>query len=423
MLRRMWQSQFLRHAGVMVGGSQVVNALNLFYHLLVVRMLSVENYGTLNSLVSLTLYFGQITLPFQPALARFIAHCRETGDEVGIRGGIRKSSFLLGVIGLVILLGFIAGSGFLARQQNIAQPGYLIAAGFLVATAILGVIPLAFLQGIQNFSGLASLNIAAAAGKLLIGVGLIWAGAGVVGGLSGYLAGASVLTGSGYWLISSGMGKTPGRRPAGSQLDLAPVYRSYLPTAAFLLSFTLLTNLDVNLVKKFFSAEEAGLYSVAQMVGKIILYLPGGIAVVLFPKAAAAQAGNRASRHLLLKGMACTGAIGAGGVMAAGLFPRLLLQLLTGKSAPESVALVFPFALAMFFFSLAWTAGFYNLSLHRVKFVLPVAGLAVLQAAGICLTCLYRPHLETVVSLLAVGGLATLAVTLGFALAGKEKQT
>ena len=45
-----------------------------------------------------------------------------------------------------------------------------------------------------------------------------------------------------------------------------------------------LTNIDLILVKHFFTPIEAGYYSIAQMVGKIILILPIPIVTVMFPK-------------------------------------------------------------------------------------------------------------------------------------------
>ncbi len=418
-VKKLLKSEFLRHAGVVVGGSQVVNALNLAYHLLVVRLLDVETYGVLNSVVALTLYFGQLTLPFQPVLARFFARCRELGDPARILRGVRSVSLMLGTASLAIFLFFLFGAGFLARQQNLNDPGYMVLAGALVAVAIFGVVPQAFLQGSQMFSALAGLTVAAAAGKLLVGAGSIALGAGAAGGMAGYISGPLLLAGAGYWLIAR-WGRREGVAAKDSPpVPLAPICRHYLPTALFLVSFALLTNFDVNLVKKFFSPEEAGYYSVAQMVGKIVFYLPGGIAVVVFPKAAAAQAGKRASRHLLVKGLGTAGALGLIGVAAAAAAPRFLLRLLTGKDNPASVELVFAFALAMFFYSLAWTAGFYNLSLHRMRFVPAIFLLAVLQAAAIAL---HHPGLPSVVSILAVGGFLTMLVCVGFAW-GEERET
>lgn len=409
-------SGFFRHAGVMVAGSQAVNACNLLFHFLLVRMLDVEAYGVLASVIALTLYTGQLTLPLQPTLARFFARCRETAAEGEAARAVRRLTLALTVPALAVFIFFVLGAGFLAEKQNIADPRYLVLAGFLAGAGFFSVLPQAFLQGGQMFASLAGLNLASAAAKLLVAVGLVGLGTGAYGGLAGYIAGAAVVTFGGYGLIFRG--RETKSQTKGESLRLGELARDYLPTAGFLLGFSLLTNLDLNLVKKFFSPQEAGYYAVAQMVGKIILYLPGAIAVVLFPKAAAAQAGGRPSFHLLVKGMAASAVLGLAGVAAAGAAPGPLLKLLTGKTSAASVELVFPFALAMFFYSLAWTAGFYNLSLRRMRFVAPVAGLAVLQAAAVWL---HHPDLKSVVLIVAAGGFLTLAATLGFARSAREE--
>jgi len=85
-------------------------------------------------------------------------------------------------------------------------------------------------------------------------------------------AGPVTLLIAGYFLAARYFARRVSAGEESHRVSLRPIYAYCLPVSAMLISFTILTNSDVTLVKKFFSPLEAGYYSVAQMVGKIILF-------------------------------------------------------------------------------------------------------------------------------------------------------
>ncbi|HPQ67174.1 MAG TPA: hypothetical protein PLI51_10645, partial [bacterium] len=191
--------------------------------------------------------------------------------------------------------------------------------------------------------------------------------------------------------------------------SMLPVYRYYLPTGLVLVSFTVLTNMDVTLVKRFFSPLEAGYYSVAQMIGKIILFLPWAVSMVVFPKATTAAVEARSSFPYLLKGLGLTALFCGAGVGVCLVSPSLVLFLLTGKTAPEAVALVVPFATAMSLYALLWLTVYYNLSIHNTRFIAPLVAGAAVQTAIIYFR---HPTLLSILHVMNVMGGCLLALSL-----------
>ena len=57
----------------------------------------------------------------------------------------------------------------------------------------------------------------------------------------------------------------------------------FLSLFSVLLFYTFFTNIDLITVKHFFPAYKTGIYSVADILGKIILYFPSAIVLVMFP--------------------------------------------------------------------------------------------------------------------------------------------
>lgn len=398
-IKRWMQDEFLRHTGIMMLGSQLANLFNLVYHLVMVRILSYGEYGNLNALVVLSLYFCQLSSPLQPALARFLSGYLGCGQLGQANYVVRKATRDICLLSIVILCIFIIAAAPLAGQQQIKSPSCIIMVGAIVAVSIMTVVPQAFLQAAQLFGSLAIIGAAAAFAKLAVGTGLVFAGRGVMGGLWGFMAGSVLIVAAGFLLTRGYFNSRHVDPGCGCRVPLSPIYRYCIPAGLFLISFTVLTNGDITLVKKFFSPEEAGLYSVAQMVGKIILFLPGAVAIVVFPHAASAQARGYQSRHLLIKGLIASSVLCAAGTFACILFPEPVLRLITGKCEPECARLVMLFAPAMSFYALVSVVAFYNLSINNTHFIKYLIIAAIAQTATIYL---FHPSLEAVLWILDI---------------------
>jgi len=395
----------------MVAGTGLANIFNLLYQLAVVRLLSVDDYGVLNSLVALTVIFSQFSATFRPALTRFLAEYYGRGESERAGLLLRKAAVHLGLLSAIILVVFVLGAGPLARYQQIESRLYILLVGILVAVSTMAVIPDVFLWGAQRFKYLACLGASSTLVKLALGVGLVWTGWGVVGALAGYNACPLFVLIAGIVLIRfTGVGRGTGSKQEPG-VSMAPVYRYCIPTALALFSFAILTNLDVFLVKHFFQPREAGLYSVAQIVGKIILYLPGAVSIVVFSKAASARARAADSFPLLKKGLIAVGLINVLATSVCALAPGTVLKMLTGKTDPESVRLVVWFALAMSLYALTWLNIFYNLSVHNTAFIKYLVIIAAAQAAAIYL---YHPGLMSVLGFLNIFAFISFIVTLYF---------
>jgi O-antigen/teichoic acid export membrane protein len=166
-------------------------------------------------------------------------------------------------------------------------------------------------------------------------------------------------------------------------LDLSLIYKYFFPVAVSIFSFIFLTNIDVILVKHLFSPENAGFYSIAQIIGKVFLYLPSALAIVMFPKSTTAYVKNSHSHHILYKSLLIAAGLCGAGVIICYLFPEFVLDTLTNRANPVSLELVTLFSLAMSFYAFVWIVVNYMLSTHNLKFVLPLLILAILEGVAI----------------------------------------
>jgi O-antigen/teichoic acid export membrane protein len=161
---------------------------------------------------------------------------------------------------------------------------------------------------------------------------------------------------------------------------------------------TLFTNIDVVIVKHFFSSFETGIYGVASELAKIVFFLTSSISLVLLPKAAGDHAIRKNPKGILYKTLGFVGLVSAIAVLAYFLFPNLIISFLFGKEYIAAASLVGLFALGMAFYSLNNVLVYYFISIGRKNFALVLGFFAVLE---VLLLVLFHNALSAIVSIFA----------------------
>jgi O-antigen/teichoic acid export membrane protein len=399
-----------KQGSLIFASSILVNIFNLVFWLYMVRKLVPEDYGALNTLISVFIFFSMPTLILQTVIMRFVSKYMAQGSEEHIRVFLayflkKIAYFLFGMIVVIICFGQP-----MAHFLQIEGKGvfYLIAVGILFSS--LGSIALGALSGLQKFNEVAINSVSMGIAKLVVGFFLVAIGFRVFGALAGFVISYVVGLGVSIFQLPPWLKKFKGHIDHGI-LDTKEIASYFLPVGLCTFSFYALTNMDVVLVKHFFSPLQAGYYSVAQMVGKIVLFIPTAVGVVMFPKVVDSHVKNGNTKIILKK---CLGAVGfLCGVATVGtfLFPIFILKLLTGHSHPEAVALVKYFSLCMGFFALVNIFMLYHLSLHRMGYVYALAVLTVCQFLGICF---FHQSLKDVLLILLVFSVALFCLGIHF---------
>jgi O-antigen/teichoic acid export membrane protein len=159
---------------------------------------------------------------------------------------------------------------------------------------------------------------------------------------------------------------------------------SYLfPLALSNLCFITLVSFDMVLVKYFFPQNDSGLYALAQMIGKIFLFFPSAVGLVMFPRASGLNAKNMDTLSTLKRSLLYVLGLCIFAALLYNLFPSLFLKVLTGKVHPESIFLGRLFSVSMTFFNLLYILIFYFLSIKDLRFIKYLALFTLLQNLAI----------------------------------------
>jgi O-antigen/teichoic acid export membrane protein len=162
-------------------------------------------------------------------------------------------------------------------------------------------------------------------------------------------------------------------------------------------SLAMVTNVDVVLVKHFFTGEEAGLYSGALTFGRMIYFIPLGFITVMYPKMVQNRTRGSDLHPILVRSIVYIGIPVLIMTIALNLYPSFLLGHLLGNDYLGAEGLVGLYAVMMLFFSISTAIVFYFLA---SRIYLPIYTFAGISIAEVISIWYFHPSLESVVWIL-----------------------
>lgn len=405
--------KFTRNAIFMFFAASFASLSNLIYQLVLVRNLSEVEYGILSSLISLLLIIAMPIAAFKTMVVKFISafNIREKYNKLtNLLFTFMKHNF---IIGLVIFLAVILFRKNISYFLNIETDIYIIYLALIIL--LNGILPVlsGFLQGLEKFYWEGTINIISGLIKIIFTFIFIKAGLSVIGGLIGFII-SMVLGIMLYFVpIKNAILEIKDRVTVGRE-EIRKMYSYLMPTAMFMLTMTAITNIDMVLVKHYFSPQDSGYYAVAQFIGKILFFIPGPIAMVLFPRAANLMAEEKQHHDVLRKALFFSVLLCLVCVLGYNLFPSTVLQIITGKSYPASIFLGRLFSLAMSLFGIVNVISFYLLSVNNFKFIKFLVAVAILQTLAILL---FHSTLSLVLFILCASSIALFFIFIKISLA------
>lgn len=383
MLDKLKIDAFTRNIILVFAGTSLANFLNLAYQLLIAHSLTPADFASFNALLS---FFMVITSPLNTAQMAVVKY----SSEFNAKGQPEKVKFLLSgffkktvIAAVFTLLVFSLLSPFILSSFKIpaVSCGYIMA--LLFALSWLTPVFLGGLQGLEFFGWVASSSVIGGVSKLILTFIFIWLGYSISGALGALLISAGVTIVIAYLPLKRFISLKPG--PAQGHFHYRELLLYLLPLGVSYFCFMNLVTSDMILVKLFFSENEAGIYSLAQMVGKIFLFLPAAISIVLFPRSSSLNARNIDTASTLNQSMRYVAGLSVAAVLFYNIFPGFVLKILTGKAYPESVSLGRLFSVSMAFFSLLYVLISYFLSIKDLRFIKYLVAATLLQALAIIL--------------------------------------
>lgn len=374
------------------------NASNYLFQFLMGHMLSIEEFGTMNALFSMyaivSFPFGVVTI----TTARYVATYRAACETEKIAKFIKRllRYILFGALGVIVF--GIALSPLASRYMNVNNTLLCV---FLAITLSVGMfIPLisGAVQGTKQFLGLGILGCGSAGVKVGVAVILVSLGFRLYGVMGALITSNLAMTFVGLFMIRSYITKNQNVHVDGKELRLGWKDIANYTGIAFLINLciALLSNVDMVFVKRFFSESQAGLYGTAALFGRLVLYIPSGIVLAMFPIAAEAEVDGNGSLPVATRALLYVSGLALLCAAGLNLFPGLAVKLLMGEKFLPAVPYVRLTALMAIPVVLMVTLANYCLAIKRIRM------LTLSMSVG-CIGCLtaIELHHTSITSIIA----------------------
>ena len=364
--------------------SLVAGIVNYASNLVFGRILSPAEFGDLTALLSLSVVAAVPAYAAQTRVADRLTTYRARGDMKTAAYSIRHNSahvvFYACVIGVLALL----AAPLIEELLSLQAIGPALAVAPLIIAALLSPLALGILQGLERLILLGAFMVAIALARLVIGVIWVDAGGGSGGAILGQAVGvfiAIAVIAKVVWPEQTAAPAGAGRAGIKRKID-APAVSA---TAAFVV-FSILSSFDIVVAKFVLDPHAAGEYAVLSTIGKIVLFLPSAIAVVMVPRAARRrEEGESASRELRIAAL-LTFLISAAASALSVISPERVVRVMFGEEYIGAADGVLPIVLAGTGLSLIYLLVVYTVAMQdrRWIFLLVVGVVAQVIAIPMC---------------------------------------
>lgn len=408
------KESFVSQTGFLFIATLVGYIFGYLYLIFMGRALSPEDFGIFGALAAIFYIACLVGQSLRQAIATRVAEIKAKAGESAAVGTYVKLGAKLCLLCLLPALFFIFGSRNIASFFHLSSNSSIIVLGLSLSTALILEIVMGLLQGLQNFSGLGISGYMVSQGlKFLLGITFVWVGWDLLGAVGALLASTTIAIAAGLILI---------RKPLANRINKEIKYSSKLypivvPTLILAVFIAMPTSIDVMLVTHFFSATKAGIYNATAILGKVVIFLPIAVSLVLLPKATENQALGLNSNNILRKSLLLASLLSGILVLAYWLFPGIIIKVFFGEAYLEAINLVGWYGIAMLLFSLNFVLINYSLAIRNLKLMLLADLITLTEVVAIVL--IHR-SLTQIILILLFGNLLLLLL-ISWSLAASKK--
>lgn len=314
---------------VMLVGSAVVSAFNFGYNVAAARMLGPEGFGHASAAVTLLMLVSAITLSFQLVCAKFVARNETAGGKERVYRALHRKAWF---VGLLLAVSLAAASGPIARYLNLPSRWMVV----LLAAGIAFYVPLGArrgrMQGDCSFRQLSGNFVLEAVTRFGGALALMWVGYGVLGAVGAITASVAIA-----YLLPSGNAKWEPQQPGAAFVPAS--FREGMQAIVFFVGQVIINNIDILLVKHFFTPERAGLYAAVALVGRVVYFSSWQVASAMFPIAAGSKS-EKDDLSVLVVPLLLVFGIAAGAVLLLGTFSHAIVTFVFGGRYTEAEPLL-----------------------------------------------------------------------------------
>lgn len=327
-LRQARRSDFLRHNAVFFFGTLTIAAFNYLYYPVVSRLVSVADFGEIQSTISIFMQLGIVLTAFGYVVINIINNTPKKSEEYALIAALERRVLVVSLVLFTLLMVF---SVLFQESFKFGSMVPLFLVGLLIIINIPSTSRTYILQGERRFLDISIAGVIFAAGKLVSTVGLIFMLTNdITASMLGYIVAQLV----NLRFVSRKVGREYPLRAVvvssvvdGGKLSREMSYGIVVFVALSGLSLLYIT--DTIVARLFFDPETLGLYSGISSVARIIFFVTASVAGVLIASVKISH-GREENMKVLTRSLALVGLIGGGMTVLFMIFPSFWVNILVG---------------------------------------------------------------------------------------------
>ncbi|MBT5502743.1 oligosaccharide flippase family protein [Candidatus Falkowbacteria bacterium] len=339
----------------------IASAGGFLFHLIMSRMLDVKTFGEFEALISLMYIVSVPAATLITMIVKYTADFKAENHPEKISQLFNSFTKVLIFWSFVIFILFISASPLIAGFLKLDSFWPVVILGVLFLASFPSAVNQGIMNGTENFFAMSWLGVVNVITKILFAISFVC----LSFGLSGVIGGVSLAAVFGY-LISLFPIRKYIRPRAGKLKDSKEMLIYLMPTFVVTLCLGLFYNADVLLVKYFLSPEEAGQYGAISIIGKVIFFITGVIATVVFPMISRAEK-EGSERNLLKNTLFLVVLTSVCIILVYFFWPTLIIKVLVGSKYLGIAKYIGLFGIAMMMFSIVNLYSRYFLAVSKFK--------------------------------------------------------
>lgn len=304
------KNKFLSFGFFLTAANLFSGAFGYLFQVLMGRMLSPIDFASFSTVMAAFMFFGAPMIALSLLIVRKVSAYKANKTLFLTRPLLIYIYKFIFILSSIIIIIFWILSTQLMEYLRINNMIILFIFESILLLSLFNTVNISFLQGMQKFTLMAVLGLGVVILKIIFSASLILIGFALEGALLGIFLsmGVIVIVCSAFLLMQLPRSESL----IYYQFNFSSISNIY-PVLAATVAAAAMTQLDMILVNWYFEPKEAGLYAAASVLGKAILYLPGGFIIALFPMVSElhskGESGLRMFRQAIIATILCCGAV------------------------------------------------------------------------------------------------------------------
>lgn len=383
-LKKIIKHDLVKKGSIFFLGSNIANFLSFIFNLILVRQLTISNYGIYSSLISFVSLFAMPSSAISTVIIRFSTEFFAQKNIKAVAKMYKKFLRFVLIFSLILFSFLSIFSLYISKFLKIDDMLIIILAIGVISFSYIYTVYGAFLQGFLKFEFLSIVSVLSTIFKIVLVLLFLYLGFSLRGVFGAILL-ATIFP---IILVNFNLSFLSDKKNNSSEnhFSYQKMLNYALPSGLALFFVSSFITSDILLVKHFLTPFEAGKYASIALMGRVIFYFSSPFIAVSLPYFIKKNAINEKSKNNLILPIVIIALASLSFSLFYLIFPGFLSRILLGKDIGHLYYLsVFLYGVFMSIYSVLMLLVNFFLSKHGSIIYKPIIFFAFVQVAGIIL--------------------------------------